>query len=93
MLEKPFLPLTNNPAELAARRRVRTRDGSFGARSTAGIRAWDVFHTLIGTASLLGVNVLRSFQDRFSRAGCVPALADLIQQRAELPAAVLPAAA
>jgi hypothetical protein len=88
VLEKPFLPLTNNPAELAARRRVRKRDVSFGARSTAGIRAWDVFHTLIGTASRLGVNVLRYFQDRFARAGRVPALADLIHQRIEPSAAV-----
>lgn len=93
VLEKPFLPLHNNPAELAARRRVRKRDVSFGARSTAGIRAWDVFHTLIGTAYLLGVNVLHYFQDRFARAGRLPALADLIHQRADQTAAVLPAAA
>jgi hypothetical protein len=93
VLDKPYLPLTNNPAELAARRRVRKRDVSFGARSTAGIRAWDVFHTLIGTASLLGVNVLHYFLDRCSRAGRLPALADLIRQRADQSAAALPAAA
>jgi hypothetical protein len=93
VLEKPYLPLTNNPAELAARRRVRKRDVSFGARSAAGIRAWDVFHTLIGTAYLLGVNALHFFQDRFSRAGCLPALADLIDRRANQSAAVLPTAA
>jgi hypothetical protein len=81
LLEKPSLPLHNNPAELAARRRVRKRDVSFGARSPAGIRAWDAFHTLIGTAQLLGVNVLHYFQDRCSRAGLVPALADIIRQR------------
>jgi hypothetical protein len=87
VLEKPYLPLHNNPAELAARRRVRKRDASFGARSPAGIRAWDVFHTLIGTAQLLGVNVLHYFQDRCSRAGAIPALADLIRQRPEQAAA------
>jgi hypothetical protein len=92
VLEKPYLPLTNNPAELAARRRVRKRDVSFGARSPAGIHAWDVFHTLIGTAQLLGVDVLHYFQDRCSRAGRLPALADLIRQRAD-QAAALPAAA
>jgi Transposase IS66 family len=92
VLEKPYLPLTNNPAELAARRRVRKRDVSFGARSPAGIHAWDVFHTLIGTAQLLGVNVLHYFQDHCSRAGRLPALADLIRQRAG-QAAALPAAA
>ena len=93
VLEKPYLPLTNNPAELAARRRVRKRDVSFGARSTAGIRAWDVFHTLIGTADLLGVNVLHFFQDRCSHAGRLPTLADLIRQRAAQPAVALPTAA
>jgi hypothetical protein len=93
VLEKPYLPLTNNPAELAARRRVRKRDVSFGARSPAGIRAWDVFHTLIGTAYLLGVNVLHFFQDRCSRAGRLPALADLIRQRTEQATTALPAAA
>jgi hypothetical protein len=93
VLDKPYLPLTNNPAELAARRRVRKRDVSFGARSLAGLHAWDVFHTLIGTASLLGVNVLHYFYDRFSRAGRIPVLADLIQQRADQLAAALPTAA
>jgi hypothetical protein len=71
---------------------VRKRDVSFGARSPAGIHAWDVFHTLIGTAQLLGVDVLHYFQDRCSRAGRLPALADLIRQRADQPAA-RPAAA
>jgi hypothetical protein len=93
VLEKPYLPLTNNPAELAARRRVRKRDVSFGARSPAGIHAWDVFHTLIGTAQLLGVNVLHYFQDHYAHAGRLPALADLIHQRADQSAAALPAAA
>ena len=93
VLDKPYLPLTNNPAELAARRRVRKRDVSFGARSLAGLHAWDVFHTLIGTASLLGVNVLHYFQDRFSHAGRIPALADLIQQRTRHAATPLPVAA
>jgi hypothetical protein len=93
VLEKPYLPLTNNPAERAARRRVRKRDVSFSARSTAGIHAWDVFHTLIGTASLLGVNLLHYFLDRCSHAGRLPALADLIRQRADQSAAALPAAA
>ena len=92
VLEKPLLPLTNNPAELGARRRVRKRDVSFGARSPAGIAAWDAFHTVIGTAHLLGVNVLHYLQDRLSGACRLPALADLIRQRTAAPAA-LPAAA
>jgi Transposase IS66 family len=80
VLDLPFLPLTNNPAELGARRRVRKRDVSFGARSPTGIQAWDIFHTIVGTAQLLGVNVLHYLQDRFSGAFQLPALADLIRQ-------------
>ena len=93
VLEKPYLPLTNNPAELAARRRVRKRDVSFGARSPAGIKAWDVFHTIVGTAQLLEVNVLHYLRDRFSGACHLPALADLIRQRTAAPTAALDAAA
>ncbi len=93
VLDKPYLVLTNNPAELGARRRVRKRDVSFGARSPSGVHAWDVFHTLIGTAHLLGVNVLHYLQDRFSGAYRLPALADLIRQRAADPAAAPVAAA
>jgi Transposase IS66 family len=93
VLDKPYLALTNNPAELGARRRVRKRDVSFGARSPAGIRAWDVFHTIVGTARLLGVNVLHYLQDRFTGAYQLPALADIIRQRATDPAAHLLTAA
>jgi Transposase IS66 family len=93
VLDKPSLPLTNNPAELGARRRVRKRDVSFGARSPTGVKAWDTFHTIIGTAHLLGVNVLHYLQDRFSGAYQMPALADLIRQRAATPATAPAAAA
>ncbi len=93
VLDKPSLALTNNPAELGARRRVRKRDVSFGARSQTGIKAWDTFHTIIGTAHLLGVNVLHYLQDRFSGAYQLPALADLIRQATAHPAAPMVAAA
>jgi Transposase IS66 family len=86
VLEKPDLPLHNNPAELAARQRVRKRDVSFGARSPAGIRAWDSLQTLLGTAAKLGVNLLHYLRDRLSGALQLPALADLITQRAAQPA-------
>lgn len=96
VLEKPDLPLQNNPAELAARQRVRKRDVSFGARSPAGIHAWDAMQTTIGTALKLGVNVLHYLRDRLSGAYHLPALADLIRQRTPaLPAVsrTLPTAA
>lgn len=82
VLVHPELPLHNNPAELAARRRVRKRDASFGARSNAGIAAWDALQTILATAKQLGVNALHYLQDRLSEAHHLPALADLITQPA-----------
>lgn len=86
VLDKPYLPLQNNPAELAARQRVRKRDVSFGARSPAGLRSWDILQTIIATAKQLGVNVWHYLHDRVSGTYALPALADLIRQRtAQLP--------
>lgn len=87
VLAHPELPLHNNPAELAARRRVRKRDASFGARSDAGIATWDALQTILATANQLGVNALHYLQDRLSAAFHLPALADLIAQ----PTATCPA--
>ncbi len=87
VLAHPELPLHNNPAELAARRRVRKRDASFGARSDAGIAAWDALQTLLATAKQLGVNALHYLQDRLADSSALPALADLIAQ----PATTCPA--
>jgi hypothetical protein len=81
-LDHPELPLHNNPAELAARRRVRKRDASFGARSPAGIQAWDVFQTIFATASKLGVNALHYLQDRCTQTNAMPSLASRIPQHA-----------
>jgi len=82
VLAHPAVPLHNNPAELGARQRVRKRDVSFGPRSQAGVTAWDVFGTITQTAAKLGVNVAHYLHDRLSGANRMPALADLITQRA-----------
>ncbi len=82
VLRHPELPLHNNPAELAARRRVRKRDVSFGPRSPAGARAWDTLMTLAATTQLLGVSFIAYLQDRFRQAGQIPPLADLLRARA-----------
>jgi hypothetical protein len=82
VLEHPELPLHNNPAELGARQRVRKRDVSFGPRSPAGSAAWDTFMTLAATTRKLGVAFGAYLQDRFTRAGQIPPLADLIAARA-----------
>jgi hypothetical protein len=82
VLRHPELPLHNNPAELAARRRVRKRDVSFGPHSPAGITAWDTMMTLAATTQQLGVSFLAYLHDRFHQTGRIPPLADLIRAKA-----------
>ena len=82
VLKHPELPLHNNSAELAARRRVRKRDVSFGPRTEDGKNAWDTFMTLADTARKLGVSFYRYVYDRVSQANQIPKLADLITERA-----------
>ena len=83
VLAHPELPLHNNPAELAARRRVRKRDASFGPRSAAGRAAWDTFHTLAATAQQLGVSFYAFLKDRLTQAGLVAPLDHLLTARAQ----------
>ena len=87
VLDQPYLPLHNNPAELAARQRVRKRDISFGPRTSDGAAAWDTFMTLSETAKKLGVSFYAYIHDRISGDHYLPSLASLIQQRSvsELP--------
>lgn len=82
VLKHPELPLHNNPAELAARRRVRKRDVSFGPRSAAGVAAWDTFQTLAATCAKLGVSFYHYLHDRITGAGRILRLPDLITETA-----------
>jgi hypothetical protein len=83
-LTHPEIPLHNNPAELGARARVRKRDVSFGPRTHEGATAWDTFMTLAETATKLGVSFYHYIQDRVSGTYQMPALADLIEERAKV---------
>jgi hypothetical protein len=83
VLLHPELPLHNNPAELAARRRVRKRDVSFGPRTPAGQKAWDTFQSLAETTQKLGLSFYQYIFDRISQANQIPPLADLIAERAK----------
>jgi len=82
VLVHPELPLHNNPAELAARRRVRKRDVSFGPRSPAGMRAWDTFQGLAETVRKLGLRFWAYLQDRLTGSGDLPRLGEIIRTRA-----------
>ena len=82
VLEHPEVPLHNNASELAARRRVRKRDVSFGPRSEAGRRAWDTLQTLSETAKKVGISFYHWLWDRVSETNAMPSLADVIEERA-----------
>jgi hypothetical protein len=84
VLSHPEIPLHNNPAELGARARVRKRDVSFGPRTRQGAKAWDTFMTLAVSATKLGVSFYHYIHDRVSGAYQMPALADLIAERAKV---------
>ena len=83
VLDHPEIPLHNNPAELAARTRVRKRAVSFGTRTIYGTKAWDTFMTLSATAKKLGINSFEYLYDRISNTLQIADLADIISQRAQ----------
>ncbi len=82
VLRRPELPLHNNETELTGRQRVRRRDVSFGPRSEAGRRAWDVYQSLAATVEKLGVSFFGFLADRIGKVGKIPPLAELITKRA-----------
>ena len=83
VLTHPEIPLHNNASELAVRSRVRKRDVSFGPRTQEGVKAWDTFQTIAGTALKQGVSVLAYLCDRISGENKMPSLASLIAERSK----------
>lgn len=86
VLDTPSLPLHNNDMELAARRRVRKRDVSFGPQSQAGARAWDTFQTIAATAAKQGVRLYHYLCERLKHPDTTPSLAERIAERSCTPA-------
>jgi len=83
VLTHPEIPLHNNPAELAARQRVRKRKISFGPRVTDGVHAWDTFMSLLATTQKLGVNFQDYILDRMMDIGAISPLPDLIEAQTQ----------
>lgn len=79
VLKFPFLPLHNNAAELAVRRKVRKRDISMHTMSEIGTKTQDAFMTVVHTAVKLGVSAFDYIADRVSRRYQMTPLADLIR--------------
>ncbi len=63
VLDHPYLPLHNNAAELAARRKVRKRDVCLHTMSPQGTRVQDAYLSIIETAKKLGVSAFEYLTD------------------------------
>ncbi len=83
VLTHPEILLHNNPAELAARQRVRKRVISVGPRSDDGREAWDTFMSLVGTTKKLGISFFHYVHDRIKGEGQIPPLIEIIEQLAQ----------
>lgn len=79
VLEFPYLPLHNNCAELAVRRKVRKRDISLHTMSAKGTQVQDAFMSVVETAAKLGINAIEYIFDRITNKYNMPSLADLIR--------------
>ena len=84
VLTHPEIPLHHHPAALGARARGRKREVSCGPRTREGATAWDPCMTRAETATKLGVSCYHSMHDHVSGTYQMPALADLIEARAEV---------
>ncbi len=82
VLSVPEVPLHNNASELGARVSARRRDVSLHSRSVRGVRAMDIFTTLVQTSKKLGISAFAYFRDRLSGASEMPSLAKTILQQA-----------
>ena len=78
VLSVPKVPLHNNASELGARVSARRRDVSLHSRSERGVRAMDIFTTLVQTSKKLGVSAFAYFRDRFNGSFQMPSLAKSI---------------
>lgn len=84
VLDYPWIPLHNNPAEIALRELVIKRKTSYGTRSEDGKTAWENMMTILGTCRKHGVSFLDYVKDIFSGHYTMPRLADLIIQKASI---------
>ena len=82
VLSLPEVPLHNNASELGARVSARRRDVSLHSRSERGVRAMDVFTTLVQTSKKLGISAFAYLRDRLSRSLEMPSLAQSIRHHA-----------
>lgn len=86
VLERPDLPLHTNTVERDLRDWATKRKISAGTRGEVGRRCRDTFLSLKATCKKLGIRFWDYLCDRVGRAGNIPALADLVREKAARPA-------
>jgi hypothetical protein len=79
VLSVPEVPLHNNASELGARVSARRRDVSLHSCSERGVRAMDIFTTLVQTSKKLSISAFDYLRDRLSGALEMPPLAQSIR--------------
>ena len=82
VLSLPEVPSHNNASELGARVSARRRDVSLHSRSERGVRAMDIFTTLVQTSKKLGISAFAYLRDRLSGSLEMPSLAQSILHHA-----------
>jgi len=82
VLTHPWIPLHNNPAEIALRELVVKRKISYGTRSENGRIAWENMMSIMDTCRKQGVSFFEYVSDIFSGRYAMQRLADLIMQKA-----------
>jgi hypothetical protein len=82
VLDEPAVPLHNNDSELGARVSARRRDVSLHSRSERGVRAMDIFTTLVQTTKKLARSAYAYIRDRLTGVLPSPTLGQAILQTA-----------
>lgn len=82
VLDRPNIPLHNNPSERDIREYVKKRKISGSTRSEDGRRCRDTFASLKKTCRKLGISFWQYLNDRVRNTGEIPPLAEWIRQRA-----------
>ena len=83
VLSYPWLPIHNNPAELAARFQARNRDIHYHTMSSDGTEIKDTLATITMTAKKLSVNVFNYLFDKITKRYEMTTLPELIKLRSD----------
>lgn len=83
VLDYPWIPLHNNPAEIALRELVIKRKISYGTRSEQGRIAWENMMTIMDTCRKHNVSFMDYVKDIFAGRYHLPRLSSLIIEKAK----------